>query len=231
MPPRGSVIDQQEDDLEDDLYSIDDSDDEEQENEDELEDSEEQDSDEDDVDETEPEQPQTKKPARTNWEARFKGLQKTVQQKEEQLQQMRQAQMVIEHNAFESQIAALPDDQKGVLRQLFMVEMASKYRLSQAQDAETRANEAARQIYIREMAQTHGVPARLLDKYDTPEEIEHTAKALAAQQRRNQKRNTQEVKKAAGTKPKFGSGGKGDTGFKPAASLDEAAARLRKYKI
>jgi hypothetical protein len=106
-----------------------------------VEDEEEDDSEEDDADETEP---VVRGKQRTNWETRFKGLQKTVQQKAEEAQAWRNQAMLAEAQAFQAQIQPLPPEQQQALQQLFMADMASKYRLSQAQELEQRAQEAAR---------------------------------------------------------------------------------------
>jgi hypothetical protein len=181
--------------------------------------------------ETTPRRAKTKS-AQDDYEARFKGLQGTLQQRTEELQALRQQMMVNDYNNFNTSIAQLDPAQQQALQQVWMLDAASKYRLSQAQDTEQRLQDAAKQLYVQQMATQYGVPARLLQRYDSPEEIEHTAKAIAAERKRGQTTTKKKVKAASGTQPKFGSGGSGETKQRQAAgSLDEAAARFAKAKI
>jgi len=100
------------------------------------------------------------------YKARFEGLFGSLQYSQERVQQLEMAMIETEATNFEERLRAadIPDQQKEAIRQAFLTELAGKWKLSQAQASEARANEAAKKLAIIEIGRRHGLTKTQMQK-------------------------------------------------------------------
>lgn len=168
---------------------------------------------------------------------RFSGLQRSVQEKEEQRRAEEARRIQLEDTFFQAQIANLePQQQQAAWMQLQGERNRQaegrqmQERQAQVSSYEQMLDGMARAILVQELSQTHGVPREKLSRFNDPEMMVAFAeeyKDFRKQSRREERKGTKADRFESGgavSKPKQAREYKGDL---DAAALDFAALAIK----
>jgi hypothetical protein len=164
---------------------------------------------------------------REEYEKRFKGLQARVQQEIEARRALEAKLMEQEAAAAALKIEELPEEQRPYAHYLLRMEQEQR-RLQQERALEQQAMvQILKEHKANTLAAETGAPKDFLLQFDTPEEMEAAAKALATERKRSGKAAVREARRSSGADA-FESGGGQPVTTKRPSNYEEARALLRK---
>jgi len=164
---------------------------------------------------------------REEYEKRFKGLQARVQQEIEARRALEAKLMEQEAAAAALKIEELPEEQRPYAHYLLRMEQEQR-RLQQERALEQQAMiQILKEHKANTLAAETGAPKDFLLQFDTPEEMEAAAKALATERKRSGKSAVREARRSTGADA-FESGGGQPITTKRPSNYDEARTLLRK---
>jgi hypothetical protein len=239
MARRGSVITDDEEEL---SFNFDDEELDEEEL-DESGDSEEEDESEDDSDDEsddeEDGETETPEQSQFNWEddsnpykQRFKGLQGSLQQSQERVQDYERRVWAAEAQAFKASISHLSDEEQALLSRNWLMQKAAEYQMNHNVQQQQAIDQVARGMYITQVATEFGVDPKKLERFKDPDDMRAYAEDLASMQKSTKKTVRKEVRKVKQAN-KFGSGGGRVSGppKKKAKNLDQATDMFSRMKL
>ena len=238
MARRGSVITDDEEEL---SFGFDDEEleDEELDNDEELDDEESDEDDDDESDDEEDGETETPEQPAFDWESddnpyknRFRGLQGSLQQSQERVQDYERRVWAAEAQAFKASISHLSDEEQTILSRNWLMQKAAEYQMNHNVQQQQAIDQVARGMYIHQVATEFGVDPKKLERFKDPDDMRAYAEDLSQIQKSSQKTVRKEVRKVKKAN-KFGSGGGRVSGppKKKAKNLDQATDMFSRMKL